>query len=349
MNRFKQRKNSRKNARRGKRLLAALCAIVFLAAGLFGCAPEEQDDGLAVLASFYPVYVLALNVTEGVEGVRVSNMAVPQTGCLHDYQLSTRDMKALERADVFLINGAGMEEFLEKALTQRPELNVVDTSEGAPLLEEDGSAHDEHDEHEEHDEHDNDGHEEHGGHDHDHAHNAHIWMDPKNAAVQVQNIALGLSAVDPANAARYQANAAACAERLEALDGQIRELLAPCAGGELVAFHEGFAYFANAYGLNILDTILVDDNNAPSAREIAAVIDQTKASGAAVLATEKGGEQELADMVAAETGAMVCALDSLVYPVEDGQDEKTAYDRALLENAQTLLAAFEGRTGQTGG
>ena len=74
------------------------------------------------------MYVLAENLTEGVSGIEVSNLTENQTGCLHDYQLTSRDMKLLSRADVFLVNGAGMELFMENGIIcdnlHAPYLNI---------------------------------------------------------------------------------------------------------------------------------------------------------------------------------------------------------------------------------
>ena len=77
---------------------------------------------------------MALNITDGIDGIQVDNMAGQQTGCLHDYQLQSKDMKNIEQADVFVINGAGMESFMEKVTDQLPDLRVIDSSEGISLL-----------------------------------------------------------------------------------------------------------------------------------------------------------------------------------------------------------------------
>ena len=70
---------------------------------------DEADDTLTVVTSFYPMYIAALNIVDGVEGVRLENLSEPQTGCLHDFQLTPEDMKLLSTADVFVINGGGIE------------------------------------------------------------------------------------------------------------------------------------------------------------------------------------------------------------------------------------------------
>ena len=91
-----------------------------------GCASEKKDDGnLKIVTSFYPMYLATMNVTRGVEGVEVVNLTPPQTGCLHDYQLTPEDMKLLETADIFVINGLGMESFHDKVTEARPDLKIT--------------------------------------------------------------------------------------------------------------------------------------------------------------------------------------------------------------------------------
>ena len=153
-------------------VLFLLSALLFTACGTEKNKTEETDK-LTVVTSFYPVYLLAQEIVQGAEGIRLENMAQPQTGCLHDYELSISDMKLLETADIFIINGGGMESFLEQALERYPELTVVDTSEGIALLEEEEHHHhdEEEDEHEHH--HEQDENCTCGCHDHDHHHHHH--------------------------------------------------------------------------------------------------------------------------------------------------------------------------------
>ena len=143
-----------------KKLLALLAALTLCVTPLAALAET-------VVTSFYPIYLFARSLTEGVEGVTLRNLAAQGTGCLHDYQLQTGDMKALAAADVFLINGAGMERYLSHVTGAFPALPVVDASVGVTLLGEDdlpvcvsGEEHD-----------------------HDHAVNAHVWLDVRNAII----------------------------------------------------------------------------------------------------------------------------------------------------------------------
>ena len=114
-----------------KKLLAALLTLLIFLSPAFAAAET-------VVTSFYPIYLFALNLTQGIDGITIRNLAAPNTGCLHDYQLSTGDMKVLNKADVFLINGAGMESYLTRVMDTFPKLPVVDASAGITLLTEDG-------------------------------------------------------------------------------------------------------------------------------------------------------------------------------------------------------------------
>ena len=165
-----------------KSMLSALLALALAVCS--GCAAEEAV-GKTIVTSFYPMYVFTQNVVRDVPGVRVVNMASESAGCLHDYQLQTRDMVTLEGADALVINGGGMEQFMDKVIAQRPELPVINASDGIEMLcSEDGHDHD--------------------GHDHDHGvYNAHVWLDPALAIRQVQNIADGLAAADSENGLAY--------------------------------------------------------------------------------------------------------------------------------------------------
>ena len=99
--------------------------LLVLSVALVGCggtdkpAEKKTVEPFRIVTSFYPMYVATINITDGVDGVEVYNMTKPQTGCLHDYQLMTEDMKTLEKADAFVINGAGMEDFMDKVTEQQ--------------------------------------------------------------------------------------------------------------------------------------------------------------------------------------------------------------------------------------
>ena len=300
---------------------AALTALLLVCLLAGGCSAQSAE-GFRVVTSFYPMYVFAQNVCAGIDGVTVTNMADRSVGCLHDYQLQTRDMATLEEASALIVNGGGMEQFMDKVFSLRTDLPVIVASEGIDMLPS-GEAHD----------HDHD-----DGHDHgDELLNAHVWLDPELAIVQVENIAEGLAAADPAHAQAYQDNAAAYVGRLAALDEELSGQLEPLAGADIITFHEAFAYFARAFGLNVAGVIEREPGEEPGTREIAETCDLVRSLGVPALFVEPQYPQRAAETIARETGAAIYTLD----PAVTGDGEMDSYERAMRENARVLTEALE--------
>ena len=301
-----------------KRTIWAL-ATALLALLVTGCA-AQTDGQTTIVTSFYPMYVLTLNVTDGVDGVTVQNMAEQNVGCLHDYQLQTRDMVALEGADALVINGGGMEQFMDKVLTLRADLPIIDASEGIDMFPSD----------EDHD------HDAHGHDDHDELYNAHVWLDPNRAIQQVRNIADGLAEADPDHAAAYRQNAERYVAELTALDEELKAQLAPFAGAEIITFHEAFAYFADAYHLHVAGVIANEPGEEPSTRDIADTCDLVMELGIKTLFVEPQYSQKAAETIARETGASIYTLD----PCVSGDGTKESYETIMRENAKVLTEAL---------
>ena len=285
-------------------VLFLLTALLFTACGTDKNKTEETDK-LTVVTSFYPVYLLAQEITQGAEGITLENMAQPQTGCLHDYELSISDMKLLETADVFIINGGGMESFLNQALERYPDLTVVDTSEGISLLEEEGHHH--HDEEEE-------AADEHEG-------NSHIWLSPARAAQQAENIAAALSEVDKADAAVFAKNAANFKKETDALLREAAQIALP-EDTEVEVFHEGFAYFAELLGMEIASGIFVDEYQVPSAKELTEAADEAKEHNIRFFLTAADDGRIYAETLAGETGETITLLDPLTTAAEGSYTER---------------------------
>ena len=306
---------------------AALTALLLTCLLAGGCSAQSAE-GFRVVTSFYPMYIFAQNVCDGIDGVTVTNMADRSVGCLHDYQLQTRDMATLEEASALIVNGGGMEQFMDKVFSLRTDLPVIVASEGIEMLPS-GETH----EHDHGDEYDHD-----DGHDHEgELLNAHVWLDPKLAIVQVGNIAEGLAAADPAHAQAYRDNAAAYIQKLTALGEELTTQLAPLAGANIITFHEAFAYFAQAYGLNVAGVIEIEPGEDPGTREIAETCDLVRSLGVPALFVEPQYPQRAAETIARETGAALYTLD----PAVTGDGGMDSYERAMRENARVLTEALE--------
>ena len=305
-----------------KRILSALlCAAVCLT-GFSGCGtPAKESSRLKLLASFYPIAIMALNIIDGVEGVAVESMAQQQTGCLHDFQMTTADMKKAETADAFLINGAGMEGFLDKISDQLPELPVIDSSTGIPLI---ASGEDHH----------HDGGE---GHDHDQEdYNPHLWVSITNCMEQVRNLSEGIIALDPEHEAEYRENTETYLEKLSALRDKMHSALDHVKNKDIITFHEAFPYFAEEFGLHIAAVINREPDSQPSAKELADTIRLVRETDVKALFVEPLYPETSADIIAAETGAQVYVLD----PAVSGEWDKNAYLTAMESNLQVLAQAL---------
>ena len=283
-------------------LLTALCLILTGCGGGTNTAGGGKDGAFRIVTSFYPMYVATLNITQGIDGVTVTNMTKPQTGCLHDYQLMTEDMKTLENADAFVINGAGMESFLDKVVAQQKSLKIIDASKGIELLK--------------------DGDEE----------NPHVWLSVTDAILQVKNIAEQLKAADPKHADAYEKNAAAYIKKLEGLKAEMHAALDTVPNKDIVTFHEAFPYFAKEFNLNIISVVEREPGTEPTPAELQETIEQVKKLPVKVLFTEPQYSPSAAETIARETGAKIYTLD----PVVTGEADAKAIN-AYIDTMQTAL------------
>jgi len=271
---------------------------------------EGTSTGLSIVTSFYPVYIAAINVVKDIPGVTVTNMTKPQTGCLHDYALKPEDLKMLEKVDVFIINGAGMEAFLDDVIRQQKDLKIVEASRGIELLKDDNGEE-----------------------------NPHVWVSISNAITYVNNIALQLSGIDTANKDKYRANADAYIQKLELLRKDMHTALDGLKNRDIVTFHEAFPYFAQEFNLNIAAVVEREPGSEPTPQELADIIDTVKKSGVRALFAEPQYSSKAADAIARETGAKVYTLDPVVTG-ETGPDSYDAYIKAMEQNKKTLLEAL---------
>lgn len=313
-----------------RRLLAVFSAACVLLTAAVGCAPRHagEEARFRIVTSFYPMYIMALNLTEGMDGVQVDNMAGQQAGCLHDYQLQSKDMKNIEQADVFVINGAGMESFMTKVTDQLPNLHVIDSSAGISLLMSGEDAHDHEEEGHDHDEH------EHSAEDA----NPHIWVSISNCIQQVRNIADGLKEADPDHASAYEENAQAYIAKLSDLRGRMHAALDGLPNRDIITFHEAFPYFAEEFDLHIVKVVNREPDSQPSAKELAETIRLIESTDVKAVFAEPQYSADAAQIIAQESGVKVYILD----PAVTGEDDKDAYLTAMEKNMAVLQEALGG-------
>ena len=305
---------------------------------------DEADDMLTVVTSFYPMYIAALNIVDGVEGVRLENLSEPQTGCLHDFQLTPEDMKLLSTADVFVINGGGIESFISDVAKAYPKLDVVEACEDVALLSEDDADSDHDYDHEADTESDSDHDHDHeadaesdSAHDHDHGdENAHAWMSVPRYRTMVQTIASRLAEKDAKHADEYYANAKAYDAKLAVLEEKINSIKSLTNGQNIVIFHEAYGYVADDFSMNVCYLLDLDEERSVSAGEIKQVIGAIKDDGVSVILAEELYGKSMGDTVSRETDVHVIYID----PLNRGEYDKDSYLDGMEQNIELIKEAF---------
>nr|WP_302703187.1 zinc ABC transporter substrate-binding protein [uncultured Clostridium sp.] len=313
-------------------LTKILTIIILVSLFLTGCNNSaksnnstESNNKLTIVTSFYPMYISTLNIVKDIPNVEVLNMTTSQTGCLHDYSLSTKDLKTLSNADILIINGAGMESFLDDVIDEYSDLKIIEASKGIDLIED--TEHDDHSEDHDHE-------------DHDHDVNPHVWVSISKNIEEVSNIAEELSSLDPNHANEYQDNANEYIAKLENLKTEMHSTLDNIAHKDIITFHEAFPYFAEEFGLNIVGVIEIEPDSEPSAKEVENIISIINEKNIKALFTEPQYSSKIADTIAKETGASIYTLD----PIVTGDSNEKAYNDYIIkmqENLNTLKEALK--------
>ena len=277
-----------------------------------GCGEKVDDGKLKIVTSFYPVYLETINIVGEIEGVEVVNLTKPQTGCLHDYQLTTEDMKTLETADIFVVNGLGMENFLDKVVAAQKNLKIVDASNSEEIyLLKDGDEI-----------------------------NPHVWLSVTYAMAQVRAIQRQLCELDPAHADIYKKNALNYLNELTTLRDEMHFALDNLPHKDIVTFHEAFPYFAAAFKLKIAAVIEREPGTEPTPQELADTIKTVNELPVKVLFTEPQYSPKAAETIARETGAKIFTLD----PITTGEskfENKSDYLNKMRQNMKTLQEALQ--------
>lgn len=333
---------------------------------------NEANQKIKIVTTIYPVYMIGLNIGNQIDNIEVKSLTKMNTGCLHDYQLTTKDMKLIATADVLVINGGGMEAFIEDVKTNYPNLKIIDASQGISMLH--GHEEEHKDEHAKDGEHiddvqelnhnessnqdnqeeigedskikESDNHEEEDHHDHG-EYNAHVWLDPKLYISQIETVKNGLIEYIHENTNKTYAislitaiekNAEAYIKKVQDLDQQIEQCSKNYKSNTkqeengVVIFHDSFAYLAKRIGMEVAFAIDLDSDTSLSAGEVASIIDVVKRDGITHLFTEQQFSDSIARQIGQETGAKVTIIDSAV----TGDGNLKSYINSMKRNIEIL-------------
>ena len=263
-----------------KKISLLLVLAVLLA--LSGCAPSATPQ---IVATTKPVYDFTTYLCSGTD-LTVGQLITDGVSCLHDYSLNVGQVKNAEAAQVMVISGAGLEDFMEDLLSSCD--TVIDSSQGITLLE---CA------------------EEHGHHDHQHEADSHIWLAPENARQMAVNICTGLCRAYPEHAAVFQKNLIELTQELDALQSYGEEMLADLSCRELITFHDGFSYLAHAFDLTVAAAVEEESGSEASARELIGLIELVQSHGVSAIFAEVNGSISAPGIISRETGVSVHLLN----------------------------------------
>jgi ABC-type Zn uptake system ZnuABC Zn-binding protein ZnuA len=293
-------------------LCCVLAALTVVAAACGGAGDNGGKPG--VVATTVQVGALAKAVAGGTVSIKTLVGAGVDP---HDYEASADDIKTIGDSKLVLRNGIGLDAFLDKAVAGSGQKNVVTVTDGVPLRKGDQAGSKEDD--------------------------PHVWHNPVNDKIMVDNIAKALSAAFPANAATYQQNADAYRKRLDAVDAEIRGLIdtLPADNRKMVTNHDAFGYFIERYGLEFVGAVIPNVSTAAeaSARQIADLEDTIRREKVRAVFAESSLDPKVAKQIARDTGVKI--VDNLygdsLGPPGSGAD---TVDGMLLANARTIVDAL---------
>jgi len=270
-----------------------------------------SEKNINIVTSFYPIYVMTINVTNGVNGVNVSNMSENLKGCIHDYTLSTDDLKKVEKADVFIETGENLEPFSNKIKSIYPNVKIIDSGKNVSNLIS-----------EEENENKNEV-------------NPHIWMNTKNYCEQVTEIAKQLGEIDINNKEKYMENAENYNKKLDEISNKFSEL--NLSGVRAVSLDEQLEYLLKQNGMDVISIETDHENSALSADVVSKTINEMKENNVKAIFIDKDSDDKNAKMLANETGARIYRLNSAM----NGDNSYDSYIKDMNQNYEILKQVKE--------
>lgn len=305
-------------------IIFALILSVLLPASAGADTPNlPPGKNIKIVATFFPIYLFARNITDGIAGIDLEMLLPAAYGCPHDISVAPEDLKKINDADIIIQNGLGMEPFLKQALGGvRSDMYLItgaDSIKPIPLTYYEEDAH-------------------HFG-DTSLQYNPHVFASPKTAALMIRHIAAQLAEAIPDRADRLMNNSRQSAQRVEKLSAAFSDSLQNLKNPRLITVHEVFDYMARDYGFQIAGVIEKEPGQEPSAREMVAMEKAFRALKPAGLFYEPQYSSKIVEILGREIGAAVYSLD----PVASGPTDPPLdyYEQIMYKDLQTLVKALK--------
>lgn len=295
-----------KNKKTVMAIMIAVLTIICIAICVLAYNRRKEIDAnnrLNVVTSFYPVYIATLNIADNVPGVKVTNLSKPETGCLHDYQLSSDDAKLLANADILLVNGGGMESFLDtkKFAKKYPNLKIISIDENLPKEElyED---------------------------------NAHYWMNLDFYQIYSQKIAIALADCDSEYSLEYMENYHGYSNKIDALIKKAKTIEAAANGKGVILLHEAFVYLADELDMKTEMILDLDDGAEVSASDLSKACKLIEEGKVSYIIGDSTYGSAIAKTIEDETGLHTIFID----PLTTGEYDRNAYLNGMKANLEIL-------------
>ncbi|MCR4955467.1 MAG: metal ABC transporter substrate-binding protein [Lachnospiraceae bacterium] len=297
-------------------MLAVITVILAGITGIYRNNTKEEkkaaQENITVITSFYPMYIAADNLLQGVDGVTLQNLSEPQTGCLHDFQLTPEDMKLLSTADVFVINGSGAETFIADVIKQYPKLKVIDATKNFENL----SSHI------------------------DEETAMHAWMDPYLYGLEIKNISDGLKGVLKEQETELTGNEKTYLSQIKKLQNRVKSLRQTLKGRDVILFSEAYLGFADTLGLNNVYLMDLDEERQVSSGEVAKVMNAIEESKDVFVLAEDPYGKDLGTTVKKERDVEVLYIDTLTR----GDYNRHRYVEGMQANLDLIKELIERET-----
>ena len=290
-----------------KRLLYAI-ATLCLCGILLGC---QNESAVQIVTTTAPIYEFTTRICADTD-LTVGCIVTENISCLHDYTLQTGQMRMIENAQTVVISGVGLEDFLADALSASRQ--IIDASNSVELLCSESS------------------HEHNHGEIHHEEHDPHIWLSPANARIMAENICDELKQIYPQHADQFANNLQILLSELEELEIYGNAQLSSLSSRQLITFHDGFAYLADAFDLEILHAIEEESGSEASAAELIEICNIVNHNHINAIFTEVNGNTSAALIVASETDIPIYQLDMAM--------SGNGYFKTMYHNIDTLKEAL---------
>ena len=319
-------------------LITTMGLSVFAGCGTAEKTEPNNTEGkkLQVYTSFYPMY----DFTSKIAGDKVDVINLVPSGTEpHDWEPSTEDIANLEKADMIIYNGAGMEHWVDdvtKSLSNK-DIVLVEASEGIDLME---GHHHHDDEGEEAHDHESEEAHEHEGEDadeHEHGLDPHV----KNAKKEMENIKNALVKADAANAEYYEANFKMYSEKFDELDKKYETEIAKLPNKNIVVSHEAFGYLCKEYGLTQVGIEGLSPDSEPNPKRMAEIVEFVEEHNVKVIFFEELVSPKVAESVAKETGATTDVLNPIEGLTEEQLKEGNDYISIMEQNLNSIVKALQ--------